>query len=141
MAQGKRRVSVSTPRGSTGSKKAPVGSSLLDGNTGNLRSAKRLSGRGEFSPGSKLLSNTTDRVLQPKIVKVVDRGNGQGSAKVGAGGRYANMNTNIVKAKIMREPKQGVQGTGGAVGSSRVVRPKTTAVRLGTGGTAHIRNV
>jgi len=135
----RKRVNVSSPKGATASKAAPVGSSLLDESSGSTRSARVLSGSATVNPGYRLITNTSNSVVQPRIVKSVDPSLGQGPAKAGGAGRYANMNDRVVKANIVRAPRSGTQGVTSR--DSRVVRPARTAVRIGTGGHAKIRNV
>lgn len=139
---GKKRINVASPKRATASKAAPVGSSLLDERSGQARTAKVAIGRGTFAPGFRPITNVTNAISQPRIVKQVDPQSGKGAARAGGEGRFANFNDRIVRANIMRVPKSGPQGTGGGpVGASRVVRPPRNTVRIELNGRARIRNV
>lgn len=138
----RRSGSTSGVRGSTGRAAAPIGSSLTDERSGSNRTAKIMQGRGTYAPGYRRITNKTNRVVQPKIIKQVDPQTGKGSTRVGAGGRYANMNDRTLNVPILRVAKSGPQNTGGGPkGASRVVRPAKTAVRIGSGGRTHLRNI
>lgn len=126
-------------RGVRGKAAVPRSSSLVK-DTSKLRTAKTASGRGTFAPGYKLIGTGNGRarnsVQNVPIRKVVNPLGGQGPAKVGAGGRYANMNQRVINAPIIRVPRAAPANAG-----SRVVRPPKTAIRIGGRGPGVVRTI
>jgi hypothetical protein len=121
--------------------KIPKSNSLLNESSGNARTAKTLSGRGTVSPGYTLIGTgkgkAKNTVAQAKIVKRVSPQDGLAPGKVGAGGRYANMNAKVVSVPVRRVARAAKANQG-----SNVVRPPKTALRVMTGrGTGAVRTV